>query len=134
VNCRLIFVYGTLRRGLSRHRFLKAERARFLSRGTVRGELYDLGKFPGAVPSENATALVCGEVYCLANPARAHTLLDHVEGMVPGAPEFSLYLRAPTEVTLQNGTKVEAWIYWLNHVHGAKRRISSGDYSKFLND
>jgi gamma-glutamylcyclotransferase (GGCT)/AIG2-like uncharacterized protein YtfP len=129
VNCRLIFVYGTLRRGLSRHRFLKAERARFLSRGTVRGVLYDLGKFPGAVPSENTPALVRGEVYRLANPARALKLLDHVEGMAPGASEFSLYRRTIIEVTLQNGTKVEAWIYWLNRMHGAKRRIPSGEYS-----
>jgi gamma-glutamylcyclotransferase (GGCT)/AIG2-like uncharacterized protein YtfP len=133
VDCRLIFVYGTLRRGLSRHRYLKAQRARFVSRGTVRGVLYNLGKFPGAVPSESPTAIIHGEVYRLANPTRALNLLDHVEGITPGAPEFSLYRRTLTEVTLHDGTKVEAWIYWLSRVHRAKRRISSGDYNKSLN-
>ncbi|MBI4166544.1 MAG: gamma-glutamylcyclotransferase [Acidobacteria bacterium] len=129
----LVFVYGTLRRGFSRHHFLEAERARFLSRGAVRGVLYDLGKFPGAVTSENAASRVSGEVYRLANPARTLKLLDHVEGIAPGAPELSLYRRAMARVTLQNGTEVAAWIYWLNRAHGAKRRISSGDYTKFLN-
>lgn len=124
----LFFAYGTLRRGFCRHKFLEAARAQFLSRGTVRGELYDLGEYPGAVPSESSSALVRGAVYRLPNPARALRVVDQVEGLASGSPEQSLYRRALATVTLQNGTKVEAWIYWLNRHLGPRRRIPSGKY------
>ena len=101
-----------------------------MSCGSVRGALYDLGEFPGGVPSEDSSALIYGEIYRLSNPACALKLLDHVEGIASGAPEFSLYRRATTEVTFRNGTKVEAWIYWLNRAHDPKRRILSGAYAK----
>ena len=124
----LFFAYGTLRRGFCRHKFLKAARAQFLARGTVRGELFDLGAFPGAIPSPNKSALVRGEVYRLPNPARTLQVLDCVEGMAPGSPEHNLYRRELALVTLENGTTVEAWIYWLNRVHTPRRRIPCGEY------
>lgn len=125
----LFFAYGTLRRGLRRHKYLAAAGAQFIARGTVRGDLYDLGEFPGAIPSETPAALVRGEVYRLSNPGRAFKVLDHVEGIASSESESSLYRRALACVTLENGTAVEAWIYWLNRVHEPKRRILSGQYS-----
>ena len=126
----LFFAYGTLRRGFCRHKFLKAARAQFLWRGTVRGELFDLGAYPGAIPSQNKSALVRGEVYRLPNPACTLQVLDHVEGIAPGSPGQNLYRRELALVTLEDGTAVEAWIYWLTLMHLPKRRILSGEYSK----
>jgi len=126
----LFFAYGTLRRGFCRHQFLNAPRAQLLSRGTVCGELHDLGAYPGAIPSENKSALVRGEVFRLLYPARALQVLDFVEGIVQGSPEHNLYRRELASVTLENGTKVGTWIYWLNRMHMPKRRILSGEYSK----
>ena len=126
----LFFAYGTLRRGFCRHQFLNAPHAQFPSRGTVCGELHDLGAYPGAVPSDQSQSLVTGEVYRLPNPARALQVLDSVEGIVQGSPEHNLYRRELASVTLENGTKVGTWIYWLNRMHMPKRRILSGEYSK----
>ena len=62
----LLFAYGTLMRGLALHRLLEG-RARFLGEGTVAGRLYDLGRYPAAVPE--GSGLVQGEVYRVTDPA-----------------------------------------------------------------
>lgn len=125
----LLFVYGTLRRGFSRHKFVEAAHACFVARGTVKGLLLDLGPFPGAVPSTQESDRVIGEVYRLPNPARALKLLDSIEAFGPVSPATSLFRRAPVEVTLENQSTVEAWVYWLNRWHGPRRRIASGDFA-----
>ncbi len=108
-------------------------RSKFVGLGAVRGVLYDLGELPGAAPSEKSTAQVHGEVYRLPDPLRALKVLDEVEGIAPGSPEHNLYRRALASIKLENGTKVEAWIYWLRRMHEPKRRIFSGDYAKIVN-
>ena len=52
-DCRLLFVYGMLRRG-SGHAMADflAERSRFVGQARVRGRLYDLGRFPGMLAAE----------------------------------------------------------------------------------
>src|SRR5438034_11258013 len=55
----LLFAYGTLMRGLERHRFLAA-RTTLIGRGTVRGRLLSLGRYPGIVDGGDR---VTGELY-----------------------------------------------------------------------
>ncbi len=129
MNCRLLFVYGTLRRGGSRHQILKALGARYAGRGRVGGELFDLGEFPGARPSEWPQARVWGELYELRNPARALQVLDRIEGYRPGNPAAGMFRREITAVNRETGEEIEAWIYWLNRAGLSHRRIPSGGYS-----
>jgi gamma-glutamylcyclotransferase (GGCT)/AIG2-like uncharacterized protein YtfP len=51
-----LFVYGTLRSEARHpmHRVLKRY-GEFVGVGRVRGKLYDLGKFPGAVPADGSS-------------------------------------------------------------------------------
>ena len=130
MNCQLFFAYGTLRRGFSRHKYLEFLRAQYLSRGAARGKLFNLGDYPGAVPSTNPADFVVGEVYRLPGPARALKLLDEWEGIRPESPVSGLFRREIAEIELGNGTVIEAWIYWLNRWHNPKRRIRSGDYTR----
>ena len=125
----LLFVYGSLRRGFQLHSVLAGAGARQVGKGSVGGRLFDLGDYPGAEPSNAAADRVQGEVYRLANPERALSVLDWTEGLRPGAIE-SRYRRGTTEVKLENGTTAEAWIYWLARWPGPKRLIASGDYSR----
>ena len=126
----LLFVYGTFRRGFCRHKYLKSLRARLVARGMVGGALYDLGAYPGAIPSSEPASFVTGEVYRLPNSALAWKVLDEVEGAERISPESGLFRREPVEVQLDHGEIVQAWIYWLNRVHVPKRRIASGDYTR----
>ncbi len=130
MDCQLLFVYGTLRRGFPRHRFLEELETSFVGKGSVQGDLLDLGAFPGARASLQADARVAGEVYQLRNPARAFEVLDEVEGLELGAPADSLFRRDTTAVILEDDRQMIAWIYWLNRTTGPARLIASGDYAR----
>jgi len=124
----LLFVYGTLRRGEGRHDLLEELRAAWVGRGTVGGELFDLGPFPGAVKSDPLSPRqIIGEVYRLADPPRALQALDEYECLASGEP--NLYRREITTVVLSGGERLEAWIYWLDQPPPVRRRIESGDYA-----
>ncbi len=128
-DCDLLFVYGTLRCGFSRHRFLQSAGARFVGRGAIDAKLLDLGDFPGAIPSARPAKPVAGEVYRFANPDRALRVLDKVEGAGRVPLEASLFRRELVEVRLDNRQTVQAWVYWLNKWPDARYRIASGDYA-----
>ncbi len=101
-----------------------------MGKGKVQGELYDLGRYPGARGSGKPSARLAGEVYRLANPTRAFKVLDAVEGYRSAAPEASLFRRETTLVTLESGDQESAWIYWLNRPPSRTRPLRSGDYAK----
>lgn len=71
----LVFVYGSLLRGLHLHGYL--DNSRFVGQATIAGSLRDLGHFPALVLDEG-DGRVAGEVYAVT----ADTLnsLDRVEG------------------------------------------------------
>jgi gamma-glutamylcyclotransferase (GGCT)/AIG2-like uncharacterized protein YtfP len=144
VNSNLLFVYGTLRRGFDHHRLLRRLEARYVAKGTVCGQLFDLDGSPGARkpvpapaspsgdrgPAQCGRHRITGEVFLLSNPHRAFKALDAYEGFRTHSPAGSIYVRDRTEVTLEGGERVTAWIYWLNRLPGGLRPISSGDYAK----
>jgi gamma-glutamylcyclotransferase (GGCT)/AIG2-like uncharacterized protein YtfP len=51
-----VFVYGTLRKGFTLHMYL-SDKAKFVGAGTMKGVLYDLGEYPGVVPSKKGDAV-----------------------------------------------------------------------------
>jgi predicted GNAT family N-acyltransferase/gamma-glutamylcyclotransferase (GGCT)/AIG2-like uncharacterized protein YtfP len=116
-----LFVYGTLRRKAKhpvRQGFL--EEWRLLGTGTFRGRLYDLGRFPGAVPSNEIAHRVFGEIYRIEENRRTFQLLDRYEG--------SHFRRARRPVVMDNGKRISAWVYlYTGPMHSAKL-IRSGDY------
>lgn len=133
MNCDLLFVYGTLRRGFARHSVLQRVHARYVGRGTTQGELYDLGEFPGAQKSQSASTRIIGEIYQLPNPARALRVLDEIEGFRPRDPASSLFRRDTAAILLENDKQLTAWVYWLNREPWPTSRILSGDYGRGRN-
>ncbi len=125
----MIFVYGTFRRGFGRRRILWRLGARYVGEGIVRGELFNLGGFPGAQKSKTASARIAGEIYQLRNPVHALKVLDRVEDSYGTDPASSFFRRETAEVLLSDGRRVTAWVYWLTRVPWPARRILSGDYS-----
>jgi gamma-glutamylcyclotransferase (GGCT)/AIG2-like uncharacterized protein YtfP len=121
----LLFVYGTLRRGDKRHDILQRLGAVYVGKGSVAGELFDLGEYPGALKSNSSGARVIGEVYRLPNPKPALRILDEYEGV--GAVT-SVFRREVAEVTIENGERVNTWSYWLSQPPRHRQRIKSGDY------
>jgi len=112
----LLFVYGTLMRGFPLHALL-AGRADPVGEGDVAGVLFDLGRYPAAVPGGGG--LIRGEVYRLKDPGLWRTL-DSAEG--------SRYDRGEVGVRLAGGRQVTACVYWyVGPLHRAVP-IPGGDY------
>ena len=121
-----IFVYGTLRKQMSHPlSHLLVHHGVFVGTGIFQGKLYDLGRYPGAVPSKNKTDLITGEVYRLQQPDKVLELLDEYEG-----PRFKR-----TQVTIFSGEDhpISAWIYLYARSVAGRRIISSGDYVQYRN-
>jgi gamma-glutamylcyclotransferase (GGCT)/AIG2-like uncharacterized protein YtfP len=119
-----LFVYGTLRKEVQHpmHNVL-TQCATYIGMGTFQGKLYDLGCYPGAVPSPEQCDRVIGEIYKLQPPARVFANLDDYEGR--------LFRREPLPVWQPAGNKVTAWVYLYRGPTSESKRIAGGDYLLF---
>ncbi len=110
-----LFVYGTLRRA-SHHPLasLLADNAEWLGFADFRGQLFEIGPYPGAIPSHDTKHRIRGEVYRLRDPATLLPQLDHYEGFGEAFPKPNEFVREMREVLLE-GCPLKAWIYLYNH-------------------
>jgi gamma-glutamylcyclotransferase (GGCT)/AIG2-like uncharacterized protein YtfP len=127
----LVFFYGTLMTPFNRAGRRRVDHdLAYAGRGTISGVLFDLGIYPAAVPAPDSH--VWGEVYEMSHPVIVLQALDELEGFRAAEPEYSLYTRALTPVTLEDGRIVDAWAYFYNAPLGRAERIYSGDYLEHL--
>ncbi len=124
----LLFVYGTLRRasGHEAHGLLAAA-AVPVGEGWVRGDLHRADGYPCLVAVDGATGRVRGEVYRLT-AVEGWTTLDRYEHCDPVDPARGLFRRVRAQVTLDDGRRLEAWVYLYNGDTAALHPIASGDY------
>jgi gamma-glutamylcyclotransferase (GGCT)/AIG2-like uncharacterized protein YtfP len=123
----LVFFYGTLMAGFDRRRRAGIDdKLKYMGRGAIAGALFDLGLYPALVASSEGR--VWGEVYDMADAPRVLAALDEIEGYRHDDPDRSLYTRAQTDVTLPDGSRARAWVYFYNAPLGRAQRIPSGDY------
>ncbi|HEX4949808.1 MAG TPA: gamma-glutamylcyclotransferase family protein [Blastocatellia bacterium] len=131
-----LFVYGTLRQELvektSAELVALMQSLRFISTGTIRGQLYDLGDYPGAIVGDEFATSIVGEIYEMPEPQAAFALLDRYESFIPGELEASLFARIKTPVTLPAGQPMECWLYVYNDWVLNGRLIADGDYVAYL--
>jgi gamma-glutamylcyclotransferase (GGCT)/AIG2-like uncharacterized protein YtfP len=86
-----IFVYGTLKRGLSNHRFMMGQRFLGEARTAPRYRLVDCGGYPGMFAVEKDGSNIRGEVWEVDGACRAR--LDLLEDVAVG-----LYALEPVEL------------------------------------
>lgn len=117
-----IFVYGTLRSG-SGHPMARrlTSQARLVGKGSVPGQLYDMGWYPAAVFDGSEKRRIVGDVFALSPGSRLLAELDEYEAGDPN------YARAPLEVSLANGGTITAWAYGVGEAPKA-RLIQGGDF------
>jgi gamma-glutamylcyclotransferase (GGCT)/AIG2-like uncharacterized protein YtfP len=127
-----IFVYGTLRKDSKNQMYhILAQYADFVGVGTFVGKLYNIGEYPGTVPSDNPDDVVKGEVYALHDPKSVLKVLDGYEGCGQDDLPPTEFRREKVLISLENGEKISAWIYIYNRPTDGLKVISSGDYSYF---
>ena len=102
---KLLFVYGTLKRGGSNHHFLNGQKFVADARTAPGFRLYALDGFPGLVAQPDDRAGVTGEVWSVTSAALVH--LDALEGLDAG-----LYRREPIPLLAPFAAqRVEAYLY-----------------------
>ncbi|MGR8933010.1 MAG: gamma-glutamylcyclotransferase family protein [Gammaproteobacteria bacterium] len=128
-----LFVYGTLRKGLSSPMSVRlAQAADYIAEGYLQAQLYDVGGYPGAVPSSVAAERVKGDVYRLYRPKETFILLDDYEECTAGHKQPHEYIREMVDIVLPDASTVTAWSYLYNRSAETLAPILSGDYLSFL--
>lgn len=125
---RHVFVYGTLRTGEVNDIGLAAARRelaapRLVGAASVRGRLYDFGRYPGLVP-DPAAAPVHGDVYEVEDALVP--VLDEIEEVYPGVD--GLFLSREIAVTVA-GRELRCLFYPVAAESVVERpRIGGGDW------
>ena len=96
--------------------------------GQIPGELYDLGRYPGAIYKPEATTLVHGKVFELKHPEKVLQQLDYYEGIGIGKPETTEYQRVKCTVLCED-KELECWVYLYQQATDSLALIESGNYS-----
>ncbi|MCP4754832.1 MAG: gamma-glutamylcyclotransferase [Proteobacteria bacterium] len=125
----LLFVYGTLCRGLSRNEVLRYSDYR--GPAQTEGVLTDMGQYPALIPGEGT---VIGEVYEIADEDVLDRL-DEIEGYKGDIINESLYRREKRAVRLfSTGEWAEASLYVYNQPASPAVPIPGGDYRRYILD
>jgi gamma-glutamylcyclotransferase (GGCT)/AIG2-like uncharacterized protein YtfP len=104
----LLFVYGSLLKGLRMHYHL--EDARFIDEACLKNaKLFDLGNYPALVLEGDG--IVYGELYAVDRLILGN--LDFVEGFEEDSSQ-SLYRRVLQEIKLKDGRSARAYVYVFN--------------------
>ena len=102
---KLIFVYGTLKRGCSNHHFLADQDFVGEARTTPGFRLYELGGHPGMVAHADDRDGVSGEIWAV--DAAALVRLDALEGLAEGMYRRDLVPLLPPFA----GQGIEGYVY-----------------------
>ena len=100
-----IFVYGSLKRGMTNHHYLAGQRFLGEARTAPGYHLYDAGGYPGMVPEAGGRLSVTGEVWEIDDTCLKH--VDKLEGL-------SLRLYSRETIPVQNPfehDEIEAYLY-----------------------
>jgi gamma-glutamylcyclotransferase (GGCT)/AIG2-like uncharacterized protein YtfP len=126
-----LFLYGTLKPDAADREIAPiVRRLRNIGRGRVRGKLYDLGGYPGAVVDASANSFVRGLLVELPPDKATLEALDRYEEFDPLDPGNSLFVRTKTKVRLTDGRNLQGWIYVYNRDPGNAPLVRGGEYSK----
>lgn len=126
-----LFLYGTLLQPQSDEEIARV--VNLLHRvgsASVRGRLYDLGDYPGAVVDPSSNTSVRGELVELPDDESILQVLDDYEEFDSTKPHLSLFVRTRVRTQLADGQSINAWMYVYNKNPGDAPMIVGGTYSK----
>lgn len=126
----VLFVYGALLRPAMHHPMHQVliQGSVTLGPAWMRGRLYDVGAFPGAVLSDRPRDRVWGMAFRMAKPTRMLALLDQFEDCTENDPVPHKFVRKEVHVRLVGGREVVAWVYLYNWDVSRARFIANGRY------
>lgn len=124
------FVYGSLLEGLYNHERILKGQVTSINKATLEDhEMYSVGQYPAIIEGKGT---IQGELVEVKDFESNIVRLDMLEGYYEDKPEASMYIREVKTVTLEDGTKVEAYVYIWNRPL-PRVKVESGDWKKFIN-
>jgi gamma-glutamylcyclotransferase (GGCT)/AIG2-like uncharacterized protein YtfP len=126
----LLFVYGTLLSADNEFAGYLKDNSTFYSQGKLKGRLFDIGEYPGAIISTDKDHEITGSVYRLTSP-NALKVIDDYEGYGEGRDQPNLYIRKKLPVQTMEGL-VACWVYLYNLSVNGLVEIESGNYHNYL--
>jgi len=126
-----LFVYGTLRRDADHAMArLLAASSRHVGQARFQGRLFRVSWYPCAVPSDDPSDRIAGDLFALHEDAVEQLLdtLDEYEGARTEGGRPPYYRRERRHVVLEDHREVETWIYLFNRPTDRLERIESGDF------
>lgn len=130
-----LFVYGSLLSGFRHPAYEYISRFfTLVAEAKIKGNLYDMGAYPAAIPSDKEDAYILGELYQITQPDEftwAMAQLDDYEGLNTEEGESPLYRREMTTVYLPNSS-MQAWVYWFNGDTSNRPLIENGSVLDYM--
>ncbi|MCA1850265.1 MAG: gamma-glutamylcyclotransferase [Acidobacteria bacterium] len=126
-----LFIYGTLMPEHAPDEIADAvRRLCYVGPACVRGRLYDLGQYPGAIIDASSHMKVYGQLFMLPDDLSTLRALDAYEGFEPEDTHNSLFVRERAAAMLEDGQVIQCWVYVYNRDPGSAPLIPGGDYAK----
>jgi len=125
--CPRLFVYGTLLDSSNSYGAYLQQHCALLQAGKLRGKLYDIGEYPGAITDENNDQYVYGSIYQMDEPEKILAFIDDYEGFGPNQEQPNLFVRKLTNIETNTET-IECWVYLYNLPVNGLLWIESGKY------
>ena len=123
----LLFVYGTLLDEDNEYAHYLENNSKFYSYGKIKGKLYDIGEYPGAILSDQGNEYIHGVILEINDPENVLPVIDDYEGFGDDQPQPNEFIRVLTEVETGVGM-LNCWIYLYNLSVEELPQIKSGRY------
>ncbi len=125
-----LFVYSSLRRAFHQEKYAYITKYfDVICKGKVKGKISDLEAELVATPAAD-DSYIHGELFRLKNEddfSFVFGQLDDYEGLDIEEGEEQLYRREIAKVQKEDGTTIDAWIYWYNGDVIGNPIVDSGD-------
>lgn len=128
-----LFVYGTLLQPGNQFADYLTQHCRFVNDGKVKGRLYDIGEYPGAVIDDNEERSIYGCIFIMDEPELILKVIDDYEGIGELYEYPQEYVRQQVDVFTDDGD-IKCWIYVYNLSVNDFLHIIGGDYMQYLNN
>lgn len=126
-----LFVYGTLLDERNEFAVYLKKNCPFFAAGKVKGLLYDIGEYPGAIFTPQGNQYISGVVFKLNDSITTLKLLDDYEGFGITKPSPNEFIRDLLEIETDAGM-VKCWVYLYNLPVDGLWQIESGNYLEYI--
>jgi gamma-glutamylcyclotransferase (GGCT)/AIG2-like uncharacterized protein YtfP len=125
----LLFIYGTLLSDDNEYGAYLKSNSSFYAPGKLKGKLFDIGDYPGAVLSADTDHYIYGNILKIEEFEKVLPVIDDYEGIGPEQPQPNEFIRFLAEI--ETGEElITCWIYLYNLPVTRFPQIESGRYHK----